>query len=1031
MKLRFVFLHAIFLVFSFKLLQLSIHAKALGNHTDQLALLQFKQSINSDPFGILSSWNDSVSFCNWSGVTCGKRHRRVTALILQGHNLKGSISPHVGNLSFLRYINLQNNSFSGQIPQQLGYLFRLRHLTLTNNTFEGRIPVSLMNCSDLRIIELDGNGLGGDIPQEIGTLIKLETFWVSRNNLTGRIPTSLGNISSLEFFSARHNHLVGSIPVEVGHLSSINFFAAGENKLSGTIPSSFYNLSSLYVISLQENQLNGTLPANIGFLLPNLQVLAIGRNELSGKIPISLSNASQLQVLDLPRNKFVGQVPTNLGNLLKLQWLNLGENYLGSNSYYDWGFLTSLANCSKLEGLNLFSNNFGGALPDSIGNLTSQLKYLYLAVNDIHGSIPSSLENLIDLNGLGLTNNLLTGVIPEYLGKFGKMQLLSLDENRFSGKIPSSLGNLTQLFALVLSGNKLEGSIPPSIGNIKNLQELYLSNNDLSGEITLQVFFLPSLSVILNFSQNFLTGKLPVEVGKLKNVNTVDLSSNNLSGEIPLTIGECSTLENLYLQGNSFDQNIPSSLAALKDLVKLDLSLNNLSGQVPIDLQKLSFLLYLNISFNNPEGEILIGGVFQNVSVVSITGNKKLCGGVPALRLPACPIKATKQKKKLFLKIKIITICVILGLLLFSFLFFLYLRKKVERKSFSTQSIIELLPKVSYKALLEATNKFSPENLIGSGSFGSVYKGILDGEEKIVAVKVLNLQNKGATKSFMAECKALRNIRHRNLVRILTSCSSVDYKGNEFKALVFEFMENGSLEKWLHKENDDENQPRKLSLKRLDIVIDLASALHYLHDQCEQPVIHCDLKPSNVLLDKDMIAHVSDLGIARLLSSTKASTGKKSSTIGLMGSIGYTAPEYGMGGEASREGDIYSFGVLILEIFTARRPTDQIFKDSFNLHNFVRTALPERLVEIVDPVLLSMEAEETSPRRGINKNILESQHEITETDNLHLMNVKARSCLLSVLEIGLACSRESPKERASMNDVTRELHFTKSNLLRN
>ncbi|KAL5569986.1 hypothetical protein UlMin_026561 [Ulmus minor] len=1000
MKLQFVFLHAIFLVFCFYLLQLSIHANALRNHTDGPALLHFKQSINSDPNGIFSSWNDSISFCNWPGVTCGRRHHRVTALILQGHNLKGSISPHIGNLSFLRFINLQHNSFSGEIPQQVGRLFRLQYLYLNNNT-------------------LDGN-----IPREIGTLMKLDSLQFSKNNLTGGIPTSLGNLSSLWKFSATYNNLMGTIPAEVGRLSRINFFAAGVY-LSGTIPSSFYNLSSLEVISLAENQLNGTLPANIGFLLPNLQYFEIGGNEFSGKIPVSLSNASRLEILDLPGNKFVGQVPTNLGNLLKLRLLRLGVNHLGNNSSYDWGFLTSLANCSKFEYLDLYSNNFGGVLPDSIGNLSSQLGYLNLVRNYIHGGIPSSLENLINLNGLGLSNNLLTGVIPEYLGKFGKMQKLGLDVNRFSGKIPSSLGNLTQLFYLSLSDNNLEGSIPPALGNIKHLQILNLSKNNLSGEIPFQLFFLPSLSFLLDLSQNFFIGRLPAEVGKLKNVIAIFLSGNRLSGEIPTTIGDCSSLEWLYLERNSFNGNIPSSLAALRGLTCLDLSLNNLSGQVPKDLQKLSVLIYLNLSFNNLEGALPTGGVFQNVSAVSITGNNKLCGGIPDLRLPGCLIKATKRKKPV-LKIAIIPICVVLGLLLLSFIFSLYWRKKSERRSSFTLSRIELLPKVSYKALLEATNRFSPENLIGAGSFGSVYKGILDGEEKLVAVKVLSLQNKGATKSFMAECKALRNIRHRNLVKILTSCSSVDYKRNEFKALVFEFMENGSLEKWLHNENENNNQSRRLSLlQRLDIVIDVASALHYLHDQCEQPVIHCDLKPSNVLLDKDMIAHVSDFGIARLLSSTKVSTGKKSSTIGLMGSMGYTAPEYGMGGEASVEGDIYSFGVLILEIFTARMPTDQIFKDSFNLHTFVNTALPERLVEIVDPILLSIEAEETSQGRGINRNIVESQHEITETDNLRLLNIKARSCLVSVLEIGLACSRESPKERASMNNVMRELHFTK------
>ncbi|KAJ1396851.1 Serine/threonine-protein kinase, active site [Sesbania bispinosa] len=334
---------------------------------------------------------------------------------------------------------------------------------------------------------------------------------------------------------------------------------------------------------------------------------------------------------------------------------------------------------------------------------------------------------------------------------------------------------------------------------------------------------------------------------------------------------------------------------------------------------------------------------------------------------------------------------------------------KRNKKPSSNSPTIDQLAKVSYQNLHNGTNGFSVRNLIGSGSFGSVYKGTLESEDRVVAIKVLNLQKKGAHKSFIAECNALKNIRHRNLVRILTCCSSTDYKGQEFKALVFEYMKNGSLESWLHPTTENTDQSKSLNLEqRFNIIVDVASTIHYLHYECGEPVIHCDLKPSNVLLDECMVAHVSDFGLARLLSSVGVSL-MQSSTIGIKGTVGYTPPEYGMGSEVSIEGDIYSFGILVLEMLTGRRPTDELFEDGHNIHNHVKLSIPNQLLQIVDPSILP---------NGLKRDI--------DYGNLGIMHPNVEKCLLSLFRIALTCSVESPKERMSMVDVTRELNIIKS-----
>ncbi|KEH27856.1 probable LRR receptor-like serine/threonine-protein kinase At3g47570 isoform X2 [Medicago truncatula] len=893
-----------------------ISGLVLGNQTDYLTLLQFKDSISIDPNGVLDSWNSSTHFCNWHGITCSPMHQRVIELNLQGYELHGSISTHIGNLSSL-------------ISLSIGY-----------------------------------NNLEGNIPKEVCRL----------KNLTGIIMF--------------------------------------HNKLSGTFPSCLFNMSSLTMISAAANHFNGSLPHNMFNTLRNLQTLAIGGNQISGPIPTSITNGSSLTSFVISENYFVGHVPS-LGKLQDLWMINVGQNNLGKNSTKDLEFLESLKNCSKLIAVSIAYNNFGGSLPNSIGNLSTQLSQLYLGGNIISGKIPMEIGNLVGLTLLTIELNQLDGIIPSSFGKFQNMQLLDLSRNKLSGVIPTTLGNLSQLYYLGLGENMLQGNIPSSIGNCQKLQSIVLFQNNLSGTIPLEVFRLSSLSILLDLSKNSFSGNLPKEVSMLTTIDTLDVSDNQLSGNISETIGECISLEYLYFQGNSFHGIIPSSLASLRGLRYLDLSRNRLTGSIPSVLQNISVLEYLNVSFNMLDGEVPKEGVFGNASALAVTGNNKLCGGISHLHLPPCRVKRMKKKKHRNFLLMAVIVSVISFVIIMLLIVAIYLRRKRNKKPSSDSPTIDQLPMVSYQDLYQATDGFSDRNLIGSGGFGSVYKGNLMSEDKVIAVKVLNLEKKGAHKSFITECNALKNIRHRNLVKILTCCSSIDNKGLEFKALVFEYMRNGSLEQWLHPGTMNADHPRTLKFEqRLNILVDVSSALHYLHHECEQLVLHCDLKPSNVLIDDDIVAHVSDFGIARLVSSADNNSCQETSTIGIKGTIGYAPPEYGMSSEVSTHGDMYSFGMLILEMLTGRRPTDDMFTDGQNLRLYVEISFPDNIMKILDPCIVPRVEEAT----------------IDDGSNRHLISTMDK-CFVSIFRIGLACSMESPKERMNIEDATRELNIIRKTFL--
>ncbi|GFY93177.1 leucine-rich repeat protein kinase family protein [Actinidia rufa] len=926
-----------------------------GNETDYIALLSIKAQITHDPMLITSSWNDSLHFCRWKGILCSQRHLRVTRLILSSHNLAGSISPFIGNLRFLRIVNLTNNSFQGRIPHEMGRLFRLRVLDLDINLLEGQIPGNLSQCNNLRSLYLDQNKFIGKLPTELGSLSQLVVLNILSNNLTRAIPTSFGNLSSLQRFMARGNMLEGNIPGSLGNLKGLRFLELSRNKLSGMIPPAIYNLSSLTNFWASNNRFQGSLPQNLGFTLPNIKKFSISANQLSGLIPRSISNASKLEYLDLGGNKFFPGVPINFGNLKNLSKLFLESSGLGTGDINDFNFISTLVNCSKLIGLYIDNNSFGGVLPNSIANFSTQLQHLIMGRNKISGSIPADIGKLVSLNTLNIFRNQLTGSIPTSIGRLHKLQEVAFGRNKLSGEIPSSIGNLTLLIKLGLQ----------------------LNGNNLTGSIPREVIGLFSLSISLVLSRNSLSGPLPQEAGNLRNLGFLKLSHNKLSGEIPSSLSSCISLQYLYLDNNSLKGVIPQSLESLRSIEELDLSDNSLSGELPNFFDSFSFLRKLDLSFNDLEGEIPAGEVFQNASAISVLGNNKLCGGIPALELPSCPDDEPRKKKMpLGLALLIPTVCGVLSIILTPSILILCWLRKMRNQPSVASSLMDSWGSISYNKLLKATNGFSSANLIGTGSFGSVYKGILNpSDQKAIAVKVFNQQRRGATKSFMAECKALKNIRHRNLVKIITACASVDFQNNDFEALVYEYMENGSLEYWLHpvlsQKIHAQEQRKSLSLlQRLGIAIDVASALDYLHNHCHVRIVHCDIKPSNVLLD-----------------------------------------EYGMGNEVSTNGDVYSYGILLLELFTGKRPTDGMFIDGLDLHKLAKLALPERVMEIVD------------------QNLLEEEEKASINSSKQMKSEKISKYLSLIFRIGVACSEQSPRERMTIADVVRELHLVKDILL--
>ncbi|KAJ9173888.1 hypothetical protein P3X46_016980 [Hevea brasiliensis] len=943
--------------------------------------------------------------------------QNLNFLNFSDNKLAGKLETSPISCKSLSVLDLSCNLLSGEIPPSFvaDSLPSLKILDLSHNNFSGSFSgLDFGHCSNLSLVSLSRNRLSGTaFPTSLNNCEVLETLDLSHNELNLKIPGAiLARLKNLKQLSLSDNHFFGDIPPELGQAcGTLQELDLSANELTGGLPLNFVSCSSLQRLNLGHNFLSGDFLPTIVSRLQSLKYLYVPFNNITGPVPLSLTNCSQLLELDLSSNAFTGNVPSEFcssSNPSKLQKLLLANNYLSGK------VPSELGSCKNLRRIDLSFNNLIGQIPSEIWTLPN-LSDLVMWANNLTGDIPEGIcENGGNLETLILNNNLLTGSIPKSIGRCTNLIWISLSSNQLSGEIPPSIGNLVRLAILQMGNNSLSGRIPPELGKCKSLIWLDLNSNDLIGPLPPELanqsgIIIPGIVSGKQFAfvrneggtscrgagglvefegirserlenlhmvhscptTRIYSGKTVYTFSSNGSMIYLDLAYNSLSGTIPENFGLMSYLQVLNLGHNKLTGSIPDSFGGLKEIGVLDLSHNDLQGFIPASLGTLSFLSDLDVSNNNLSGVIPSGGQLTTFPASRYENNSGLCG-VPLLPCgsggsqPSSYHRAKKQSVAAGMVIGIAFFMLCIFVLTLAF----YRVKKFQQKEEQREKYIESLPtsgssswklsgvpeplsiniatfekplrKLTFAHLLEATNGFSDDSLIGSGGFGQVYKAKLrDG--CIVAIKKLVHVTSQGDREFMAEMETIGKIKHRNLVPLLGYC-----KVGEERLLVYEYMKWGSLESVLHDRS-------KGGCSRLDwaarkkIAIGSARGLAFLHHSCIPHIIHRDMKSSNVLLDENFDARVSDFGMARLVNALDTHL----SVSTLAGTPGYVPPEYYQSFRCTAKGDVYSYGVILLELLSGKKPIDPLeFGDDNNLVGWAKQLhREERDNGILDPEL--------------------------------------------------------------------------------
>uniref|UniRef100_A0A5B6Z495 non-specific serine/threonine protein kinase n=1 Tax=Davidia involucrata TaxID=16924 RepID=A0A5B6Z495_DAVIN len=754
-------------------------------------------------------------------------------------------------------------------------------------------------------------------------------------------------------------------------LSSLNWAASDPCKWDRVQCS---NDNRITHIQIGQQGLKGSLPPNLNSLTA-LQIFEVMGNELTGPLP-SLAGLGSLQRILLSNNNF-SFIPSDFFTDLT----SLADVSLDQNLFSAWTIPDSLRNASALRTFSAVSANISGKIPDFFGgDIFPSLQVLHLSFNNLEGGLPASfsgsivslwlngqssklngtidvLQNMTQLTELWLQSNSFSGPLPDFSGLIG-LQNLSLRDNGFTGPVPASLVNLQSLKTVNLTNNMLQGPTPKFDSSVAvdmsaESNRFCLSDPgvDCDPRVNTLLSIAQSVGYPTVFAENW-KGNDPCSQWQgltcfNGNITVVNFQRMGLTGTISPNYSSITSLQRLILSNNNLTGTIPNELITLPNLRELDVSNNQLNGKIPLFRSNVVVKMDGNPNIGKDSGVTPAPGTpgmpsgktpSGNGTNTSGSGGKKSSTGVVVgsvigggaiiffVGMGVFCVYRSKQKRlgrvqspntmvihprhsgsEDAVKITVAGSSVNGGAT----------SETYSHGSSSGPSDIHIVETgnmvISIQVLKNVTDNFNENNILGKGGFGTVYKGELHDGTKIAVKRMESgvVSEKGL-EEFKSEIAVLTKVRHKHLVALLGYCLD----GNE-RLLVFEYMPQGTLSRYLFSWDEEGLKPLEWT-KRLIIALDVARGVEYLHSLAHQSFIHRDLKPSNILLGDDIRAKVADFGLVRL-----APEGKTSVVTKLAGTFGYLAPEYAAMGRVTTKIDVFSFGVILMELITGRKAIDE------------------------------------------------------------------------------------------------------------